>query len=100
MTRIFVPRDAAARAVGADRVAAALQQEAGCRGLAVELVRTGSRGLVWLEPMVEVETPARPLAYGPVAPPDGGGVFVNCLTPRGLTRAPHPPRARIPLLSL
>jgi formate dehydrogenase iron-sulfur subunit len=75
MTRIFVPRDAAARAVGADRVAAALQQEAERRGLAVELVRTGSRGLFWLEPMIEVETPAGRIAYGPVAPADVAGLF-------------------------
>src|SRR5882724_79626 len=68
MTRFFVPRDAAARAVGADGVAAALQHEAERRGLAIELVRTGSRGLFWLEPMIEVETVAGRIAYGPVTP--------------------------------
>ena len=70
MTRFFVPRDAAARAVGADGVAAALQHEAERRGLAIELVRTGSRGLFWLEPMIEVETVAGRIAYGPVTPAD------------------------------
>ena len=59
MTRIFVPRDAAALAVGADEVAAALAGHA-------EIVRTGSRGLFWLEPMIEVETPEGRIAYGPV----------------------------------
>ncbi|HEY4041408.1 MAG TPA: hypothetical protein VGM32_06140, partial [Rhodopila sp.] len=51
MTRVFVPRDAAALAVGADAVAAALADHA-------DVVRTGSRGLFWLEPMIEVETGA------------------------------------------
>ena len=43
------------------------------RNVAVEIVRTGSRGLYWLEPMVEVETPAGRIAYGPVAPADAEG---------------------------
>ncbi len=63
MTRVFVPRDAAALAVGADDVAAALAGHA-------EVVRTGSRGLFWLEPMIEVETPEGRIAYGPVAATD------------------------------
>jgi len=46
--RIFVSRDAGAVAVGADEVALALAQAAGQRGIAVEIVRTGSRGLYWL----------------------------------------------------
>ncbi|MBS0519384.1 MAG: formate dehydrogenase, partial [Proteobacteria bacterium] len=57
-TRVFVPLDAAARAVGADRVASALEAEAKRLGRVIEIVRTGSRGLFWLEPMVEVETPS------------------------------------------
>jgi formate dehydrogenase iron-sulfur subunit len=75
MIRIFVPRDAAARAVGADRVAAALLAEAKRRGLAIELVRTGSRGLFWVEPMIEVETGAGRIAYGPVKASDVAGLF-------------------------
>ena len=54
--RIFVSRDAGAVAVGADEVALALEAAAGHRGIAVEIIRTGSRGLYWLEPMVEVAT--------------------------------------------
>lgn len=69
-TRIFVPCDATARAVGADRVADALRAEAGRRKMDVTLVRTGSRGLFWLEPMIEVETPAGRIAYGPVKASD------------------------------
>jgi formate dehydrogenase iron-sulfur subunit len=53
--RIFVPRDAAALAVGADEVAVAIADAARNAGIAVEITRTGSRGMVWLEPLVEVE---------------------------------------------
>jgi formate dehydrogenase iron-sulfur subunit len=74
-TRIFVPCDAAARAVGADRVADALLAEAGRRKLDVTLVRPGSRGLFWLEPMIEVETAAGRIAYGPVKASDVPALF-------------------------
>ncbi len=57
MTRVYVPRDSSALALGADAVAAAIVREAAARGVAVELVRNGSRGLLYLEPLVEVETP-------------------------------------------
>ena len=56
MTRIFVPRDSAALSVGADHVAAAITREASQRGVTIELVRNGSRGMLWLETLVEVET--------------------------------------------
>lgn len=59
MRRVFVPSDTAAVAVGADEVAQALNRHA-------KVVRTGSRGLFWLEPMVEVETPQGRIAYGPI----------------------------------
>jgi formate dehydrogenase iron-sulfur subunit len=75
MTRVFVPGDAAALALGADRVVAALEAEAGRRDAAVEIVRTGSRGMVWLEPLVEVETAGRRVGYGPVKPGDVAGLF-------------------------
>jgi formate dehydrogenase iron-sulfur subunit len=75
VTRIYVPRDSAARSVGADEVAQAIVREAAARGLAVELVRNGSWGLFWLEPLVEVETPAGRIAYGPVARADVPGLF-------------------------
>ncbi|MEQ8374764.1 MAG: NADH-quinone oxidoreductase subunit NuoF [Roseibium aggregatum] len=53
--KIFVPLDSAAKALGADEVAAAIQIEAGNRSLDVTVVRNGSRGMVWLEPLVEIE---------------------------------------------
>jgi formate dehydrogenase iron-sulfur subunit len=72
---VFVPRDSAALAVGADRVARRIAEEAAHRGLDVQLVRNGSRGLFWLEPLVEVSTPAGRIAYGPVAVADVAGLF-------------------------
>ena len=64
--RIFVSRDAGAVAVGADEVALVLGLAAAKRGIEIEIVRTGSRGLYWLEPMVEVATPQGRIAFGPV----------------------------------
>ncbi|MEN9314137.1 MAG: hypothetical protein RIS35_530, partial [Pseudomonadota bacterium] len=66
--RVFVPGDAAAVALGADEVAEALRAACATRGLRVDVVRNGSRGLAWLEPLVEVETAAGRVAYGPVTP--------------------------------
>ena len=73
--RVFIPRDAGALAVGADEVAAALRSEAARRGIAIDIVRTGSRGLYWLEPMIEVATQAGRVAYGPVAAGDVKGLL-------------------------
>jgi formate dehydrogenase iron-sulfur subunit len=75
VTRIFVPRDAAALSVGAGKVAAAIAAEAAKRRLEVTLVRNGSRGMFFLEPLVEVETPAGRIAYGPVDADDVPGLF-------------------------
>src|SRR5674476_89111 len=54
--KIFVPRDSAALALGADAVAQAILAEAARRNMDVNLVRNGSRGMLWLEPLVEVQT--------------------------------------------
>ena len=53
----------------------AIRDEARRRGFDVELVRTGSRGLFWLEPLVEVETAAGRVGYGPVAPGEAAQLF-------------------------
>ncbi|TNC74850.1 formate dehydrogenase beta subunit [Rubellimicrobium roseum] len=68
--KIYVPRDAAARSLGADKVANAIVLEATKRGVTVELVRNGSRGMVWLEPLVEIETAQGRTAFGPVTVAD------------------------------
>src|ERR1700719_4077763 len=67
--RVYVPCDAAALSVGAEAVAKAISCELAARNLAdVAVIRNGSRGMFWLEPLVEVETPAGRIAYGPVTP--------------------------------
>lgn len=73
--KIYVPRDATALALGADGVARAIVDAAQRRGSEIELVRNGSRGLFWLEPLVEVATPAGRVAYGPVKASDVASLF-------------------------
>ena len=73
--RVFVPRDAAALSVRAEEVAAAFMREGSVRRRDVELVRNGTRGLLWLEPLVEADTPSGRFAYGPVAPEDVPALF-------------------------
>ena len=72
---IYVPCDSSAISIGADHVANAIVKEAEQRGIAVNLVRNGSRGLYWLEPMVEVATDAGRVAYGPVQSHEVSGLF-------------------------
>ncbi|MGJ3699904.1 formate dehydrogenase beta subunit [Variovorax sp. AFSI2.2] len=72
---LHVPRDSAALAVGAERVAQRIAAEARARHADVRIVRNGSRGLFWLETLVEVATPAGRVAYGPVSPADVAGLF-------------------------
>ncbi|MEQ1607891.1 MAG: NADH-ubiquinone oxidoreductase-F iron-sulfur binding region domain-containing protein [Hyphomonadaceae bacterium] len=73
--RIFVSRDSAALSVGADDVAQAILEEAARRKQSVTIIRTGSRGLLWLEPMVEVQTSRDRIAYGPTDPSDVSSLF-------------------------
>src|SRR3954469_2793404 len=76
MRRIcYVPKDAAALSVGADQVAQAIASEAERRGIDMAIIRTGSRGLLYLEPLVEIATERGRIAYGPVAPSDVAGLF-------------------------
>ncbi len=64
--KIYIPADAAARAVGADEVAAAVEREVAARGLDVQIIRNGSRGMIWLEPLVEIEIDGVRHGFGPV----------------------------------
>jgi formate dehydrogenase iron-sulfur subunit len=82
---VFVPGDASAVSLGADAVAAALARECQLRQLPVRIVRNGSRGLYWLEPLVEVATPAGRVAYGPVR----AGDVPNLLDAGLLDGGPH-----------
>lgn len=73
--RIFVPRDSVALALGADDVAQAIRNEAKRRKLDITVVRNGSRGMLWLEPLVEVHAEKGRVAYGPVGPEDVAALF-------------------------
>ncbi|KAA2313872.1 formate dehydrogenase beta subunit [Pseudooceanicola sediminis] len=83
--KIYVSRDSAAKAVGAERVVAALRAELAAQGVEAEIIRTGSRGMVWLEPLVEVDRGLGRMAYGPVAPGDVAGVLEGSAESLGLT---------------
>jgi len=100
---LYVPQDTAALAMGADAVADAFRTEAARRGLSLRIVRNGSRGLLWLEPLVEIATPAGRVAYGPVAPADVPSILDAIGTdgaPDGRTAHPlyHGPTDEIPYL--
>ena len=75
MVKLFIPRDTTSLAMGAERLAAEITAEAAQRGEEIEIIRNGSRGLFWLEPMVEVETAAGRIAYGPVETKDIDSLF-------------------------
>ncbi len=72
---VYVPCDSTALAVGADDVAAEIATQAAARGIAFNLVRNGSRGAFWLEPLVEVGTASGRVGYGPVCVPDVASLF-------------------------
>jgi formate dehydrogenase iron-sulfur subunit len=74
-TRIYVSCDAAALSVGAEAIATAVRNEIAARKLDAKLVRNGSRGLLWLEPLVEVETKKGRVGYGPVKASDVKSIF-------------------------
>ncbi|EPX75616.1 NAD-dependent formate dehydrogenase beta subunit [Salipiger mucosus DSM 16094] len=67
--------DSAAKALGAEEVALALRAEAEARGLEVEILRNGTRGMIWLEPLVEVEIDGTRHGYGPAEPADAGAIL-------------------------
>jgi formate dehydrogenase iron-sulfur subunit len=65
----------AALSVGADAVARAISEQVAARHLDVTVVRNGTRGMFWLEPLVEVETAKGRMAYGPVTAEAVPGLF-------------------------
>src|SRR5881628_369143 len=82
---VWVPKDASALSLGAEAVARAIEQGARARGHEVRVKRNGSRGLFWLEPLVEVETAAGRVAYGPMT----AGDVAKLLDAGLLDGAPH-----------
>ncbi len=82
-TTIYIPNDSSAISLGANRVAKAIQQEAAKRGIELNIVRNGSRGLYWLEPLIEVATANGRVAYGPVQVSDVTSLFDANFTQAG-----------------
>jgi formate dehydrogenase iron-sulfur subunit len=74
-TRVYVPRETAAVSVGADDVAIAIARCAKENGESIELIRNGSWGATWLEPLVEVLVDDKRIAYGNVAAGDVPALF-------------------------
>lgn len=95
---VYIPADSAAVSVGADTVAEAIRNEAVAQGATLRIVRTGSRGLFWLEPLIEVEIAGERVGYGPVEPGDIPALFEAGF----LTGGDHPkclgPVADLPFL--
>jgi len=84
--RAWLPRDTTALALGAAAVAAELEQAAQQRGLALQLVRNGSRGLFWLEPLLEVERAGERIGFGPMT----AGAVDGVLSALAADPAEHP----------
>lgn len=68
--KVYLPLDSAAKALGAEEVAKAIRAHADAQGLDLQLIRTGTRGMIWLEPLVEVDRGEGRIGYGPVTPAD------------------------------
>jgi formate dehydrogenase iron-sulfur subunit len=83
--RVFIPGDAGALAVGADEVAVAFAAAAARRGTALDIVRTGSRGLYWLEPLVEADAGQGRIGFGPATAGDADAILDAILA-----GTPHP----------
>ena len=74
-TTVYIPRDAAALSLGAEEVAVAIADEARARKMDVTIVRNGTRGMVWLEPLVEVALSSGRVGYGTVSASDVRSLF-------------------------
>jgi formate dehydrogenase iron-sulfur subunit len=98
MITLWVPRDSAALSVGADETAAALAEAARAEGATVRIVRNGSRGMFWLEPLVEADAGRGRRAYGPVAAEDAAGL-VAALAAGADHPLDHGPTDEIPWLA-
>ncbi|HVJ34950.1 MAG TPA: NADH-quinone oxidoreductase subunit NuoF [Terriglobia bacterium] len=80
---LYIPMDATALSLGADETVDAIRKQAASAKADIRVIRTGSRGLFWLEPMVEVATAGGRIAYGPVMPEDVDAAFVSALLAGG-----------------
>ena len=84
--KVFIPKDSASKSVGANEVANEIENFAKNNNLNLEIIRTGSRGMLWLEPLVEVETGQGRVGFGPVSTSDVASLFESDF----LTKQNHP----------
>ena len=96
---LYVPCDSAALAAGADEVVDALNKAAAARGVTIDIQRNSSRGMFWLEPLVEVLTVQGRVAYGPVTPEDVPSLFDAGFLNGGAHALSHGVTEQIPYLA-
>ncbi|MEQ8204972.1 MAG: formate dehydrogenase, partial [Woeseia sp.] len=96
--RIYVPRETSAVSLGADEVADAIVAAARAHKQNVQIIRNGSHGACWLEPLIEVECDGERIAYGPVSPADVDSLFAANLLSGGAHPLRHGPVADIPYI--
>ena len=73
--KIYIPGDSAAQSIGSDLVAVAIAAEAAKRNLDITIVRNGTRGALWLEPLVEIEKDGKRIGYSNVTSDDAAAVL-------------------------
>ncbi len=66
MTKIYLPRETTTLSLGVEELISAIEHEAAARGIAIQILRNGSRGAAWLEPLLEIDFNGKRLGYGPV----------------------------------
>jgi formate dehydrogenase iron-sulfur subunit len=77
ISKLYVPRDSSAVAMGADLVADKISQVSTATKADVEIVRNGSRGMMWMEPLLEIETASGRMGYANVTVDDVENFALN-----------------------
>lgn len=72
---IYIPRDTAAIAMGVEELIEPILAQAKTQGIELNIIRNGTRGLLWLEPLIEVLTEQGRVAYGPIFEEDLDSLF-------------------------
>jgi formate dehydrogenase iron-sulfur subunit len=74
-TNIYLPCDTTANAKGANQIASLIEQIAEKNSININIVRNSSRGLYWLEPLIEIDSPLGRIGFGPVMEADVEELF-------------------------
>ncbi|CAM5185623.1 formate dehydrogenase [Oligella ureolytica] len=72
---IYIPRDTAAIAMDVEELIGPILTQAKTQGIELNIIRNGTRGLLWLEPLIEVLTEQGRVAYGPIFEEDLDSLF-------------------------